>query len=45
MKKLYLTILGSAIAYFYIDFQKQKEDYIARYAAGESLFEKTHIKK
>ena len=45
MKKLYFTLIVSIVAHIYVDFQRQKEDYIARYAAGESLFEKTHLKK
>lgn len=42
MKKLYFTLASSILAYFLIDFQRQKLDRLCRYAAGESLYEKTH---
>jgi hypothetical protein len=35
----------STVSYFIIDFFNTKYDRIARYAAGESLYEKTHRKK
>jgi hypothetical protein len=38
-------VIVSSVAYFIIDFFNTKYDRIARYAAGESLFEKTHTKK
>ncbi len=41
---LSLAVL-STVSYFIIDFFNTKYDRIARYAAGESLYEKTHHKK
>lgn len=35
----------ATVSYFVIDFFKTKSDRIARYAAGESLYEKTHKKR